>query len=585
MPSYFGGSSSYYGSGYYSGVPVTNVESISSFPSVSRGTVEALVRINSENRRTCSGVSTFPALQGSLLCLSQFPTTSSKQVMALSRVASEQWGKEFYDSNIDISRGAENYLNVGTKLLLHSPSDGNSVIDVTPWMDNWEITQARNSAATLKVTLIDKDRALRPGLDAGDVFYGKFNGDNFDKDYNVRKYWQIEVTKNGDTWKSPRFLLLDYSWSFAESASVSLNFTDYSELLLQDGYEMEDFVSDASKVHTAHSIIKAILDNVKIPYRIEFTDYPVLKFSPKGGKALDYIEKLLYVAQAEWRFEDGTFVAIDRNYNVNGPAQWTFVDRKHLFEVSINHSIRDLINEITIKRAEASNIVGEAECEGGNCIGYQTLSLSTPANAATFVIEEISHYAPTGQYTGTWTDANDRVLANGWGYAGGVPAAKFEWVYEPELTMVSYEGAPGDYTHIAWSGGWTPRYRVVAYGRSIAEAANLPQFDEAFTVTVKNEKNQQTYGIRPDRNQIEDTMIPDSATATRLANLLIEESIRRCYEASWGGAIQPHLLPSQMVKVTVGMGGINDQVFFVESVSKSGSPDSVTMQVSMTRNP
>lgn len=579
MPTYFGGAG-YYGAGYYTEAPmIGDVFSMAQLPTAYGQKVESMAYLPTANIQAVQNLTYLPTLQGAVTSMTQLAVTATKELQSMTQLRAEQWSKGFYDTYA--TGNPINYVQAGVRLKLHNLVDG-TVDDLTPWLQTWSITQSRAAPATMNVTLTDKDRELRPILSEGSTFFGKFKGDNFDQDYNIRRYWQLEITVRGETWASPWFLLMEYSWAWQDGGSVSMSFTDLSEILLQNNFEINEFISGNGTYYTSHDVIRAILDKCKIPHNIQFTPYPVPKYSPSGGTALDYIKEILHKRQAEWRFDGNTFIAHDHNYNKTGPARWTFVDKNHIQQISFRYSVQELINEITIKKVEQSNVVAEQECTGNDCIGTQTLSINPPQGGLSFVIEEITNYANSGKYTGVWLDANGRVLANGWGYGGGTPASSFEWVYEPQMQIVGVETAPGTGINGPVFGSWTPHYRVSVIG---SPPDYGPGVEGAFTVTIRNTASQERYGKKPEQAPIEDPLIPNTEVATWMANKLIEESIRKTDTSSWTGPLNPFVLPADMVKVTAGIAGVENRVFYVEGITKSGTANDAMMTVEQSKWP
>jgi hypothetical protein len=501
------------------------------------------------------------------------------------------WPSEFHKAFIAAPSGSSmstsqplsfgNVLSYGVKLKLYNVSAG-TTDDLTSYLRSWRLEQGRSSPCDFTLELVDKDRELRPFLSSGDTFYGKFRCDNYDDNWNIRRYLQLEITINGATWLSPWLLPTRYRWGQEDAATVTLTGTDLSDMLLQkpkvnaDGEgEFSDYVSTSTHLYTAREIVADLLKKRGITtYSLEFTDYPIAKYSPKGTTVLDMIKEILWVVQAEWYFDRNVFVARDRDYNPSGPAKWTWVDRYHIKQVSCARSIEGLVNQVTIKKTEQSNVLGEQECTGGDCIGYQTVSLSSPANVAQLDIEEIVKYKDSGNFVPTWFDANDKVLGNGWTYSGTTPASSVQWVYEPDFDAT--------FTTSDFVADWTPHYKVVVYGKTATSMPDWPQFDAGFEIIVDNTNNQALYGVRPDNEAVENTLIPNAEYAEALGNKLIAESIRRMREGVFEAVLNPFIMPCDMGKITFGLGGAYDTIWYTELVVKEGTAEAATMSLTMT---
>jgi hypothetical protein len=467
------------------------------------------------------------------------------------------------------------YRTYGLRILLHNLDD-DTVLDATPYVTGWKITQNRSAAADASITLGDVDRFFIPRPRPDSPWKGKLDGDAFDDSYQVRRYWTIHIASAGEWWEdAPHFLQLDRDWNH-DSANpvVTLTLTDYSELLLPSEEELDDFISTLGALFTAKQVVGTILETFGVrEYVLDFEDYELPgKFSPKGGAPLDWIGDLLWVRQAEWYWKRDVFIARARKYSPTGPADYEFLERYHLIGFKYKQSTRSLKNEFTVRKLNPmSDVLAEIDVEGSEAIGFVPVDI-TPSRNARVQLETVAHgHAKDFVWFGEGGRERGEILHYGSNtYGGSTPAHHVRFVYEPIIDVV-YPGQS--------STGWQPRILGAVIGIP-ADLDPIPTgVDPAFSVTVKNTPSQRKFGRRRDKTPIAHEYIPNKEVAQQTAQLLLEESLRTMEQTGWNGVLFPFVIPGMTIKITEGWAGIRAENYYVESITKQGDQNAGTMDL------
>lgn len=452
---------------------------------------------------------------------------------------------------------------------------GDDTIDLTPYVKSWSINEARNNPSSASFVLRDEERLFRPKLLDSDPFFQRLDGDSFDESYTLKRYLRFRILAAGEVYEAPWFLIVDYDWKLTPTeVLVTLSCGDLSELLLANEDDAEDdFLSETGSVVYAHQIVATILQNRGISnYRLEFTDFPISHFSPKGGTAMDWIRQVLDVMRAEWFWDVDTFVARDPSYLSEGPGEWNFEDIFDLKSLSWKKSIRELKNEVLVRKTEkAGNIVGDFEEFDGEALGITDfLPIDPPvtliqADILTAVFGEIN--------TITYYDQNKNplnVLT-----PSGTIASSPSGIY---FTRFIYEPSPEP-----WPAGLRPHYHVQFTGKSKVQEPSFPQGDLDYQVLVINQASQNRFGKRREFAPVENTLIPGKEVATIHGVRYLEEKVRMTNVSNWAGQLNPFVRPAMTIGITAGFAGyITPGFFYIESVAKQGDANSATMNLECT---
>jgi len=152
----------------------------------------------------------------------------------------------------------------GVKLTLRTPEGTHNL---TPYLKSWNISQQVNQATSWSVILKDPTRQFNP---QGSGFYtDKLNGANYSSG-SLEKYLELEVRCAGESWFSPRMIMLRNVWKLTSSgAETSLSGTDLSDMLLRRVDLQDDFVNMSAK-----AAVSQILATVGIKHRLNLGTTP-----------------------------------------------------------------------------------------------------------------------------------------------------------------------------------------------------------------------------------------------------------------------------------------------------------------------
>ncbi|MCB1711678.1 MAG: hypothetical protein KDH96_04130 [Candidatus Riesia sp.] len=453
---------------------------------------------------------------------------------------------------------------------------GDTNFDFTDYQLDFTINEKRNSPTELTFRISDHEGIFNPeNPTTGGL--GALRSD-FNNGATVNRYYQVTVKVGDQTeWVSPRFLQVDYDWVHdGESAIATITALDYSQLLLasqDDG--LDDYVSGSGRIWYASQIIADILPRYGVTQidAHRFTDYPVPKYSPKGGTPLEWMKELLFYAQAEWYFDDNVLVIKDRDSET---VEWELKDIYHLANWKQKKTARDIYNEFVVSKDEAiSSTIARNHCVGRNCLGYQTVSWSQPLNIASLYIRNVVR--------GTidevdWRDEAGEPVTNipRLTHMSQTPMRSVSFVYTPSLGAIN--------SPTAWPPSVLPEYEVIVQGRVVNTDPVMSIFDDKFKVRKKSTEHQLLFGPKK-AAPVNSPIIGTREQAELLARKLLEESLRK------GNTIQtsvnmmnPFMRAATAVKFYVGKAGFPDgQVFYIESISKTGNEAGGLMNINASR--
>jgi len=284
----------------------------------------------------------------------------------------------------------------------------------------------------------------------------------------------------------------------------------------------------------------------------------------------------LWVVQAEWFFDRDVFVARDRK---QGGSDWTCVDKYHITDTTFTIATDGIKNQQHIlKLIPAANELADYECVGGQCIGFNDITLNQPSFNANYEVVEVVNGAA---HTPVWYDKNDNPVWVGPQYIGGPhPATKLRLQYEPKAQDIRTFASLGNTT----VGSWVPRLKVLVHGAPWQSKQGPVAQETEYDVTVNDMASQNLYGVKPADGPIEDQMIPDAATAQYLGEALNDETHRQAFKATMQGPLQPKLKPGSTIKFRVLYGGI-DKFFRLESITRSGDANNAMMDLNLSLYP
>lgn len=444
------------------------------------------------------------------------------------------------------------------------------------------LEESRNDPGTFTLVLADEPAEVFGGSRLGKYrpnggsLAPKFFGDNINANYGVRRYLTVEVGGFGDSYTGPFFLPSSYTWSYNNGFPIAtVRGYDFSHRLMLSDQSMDDFIN-----MSCHAIIRAILKKFGISsVRLAFQDYHVFQFSPKGGTPLDWIKQLLWVRQAEWYWDAGTFIAKDRGYKGSGGSEWVLEDFIDLDNFEYTVDTQELRNEFVVRRVEkaGSALTDIVECRGGHCLGRREEKLARPANAVVTKILQVVH-GKLQEFS--WRVGDEPLNSQPTSvYTGATPAEKVQFTYYPTIRQAGFGNA--GIQSAGWPPGVEPGYMIQFLGTP----NRGEEYEPGFQIRIKDAGSQEKYGVRRDEAPIESQLIPDKEAAETLAFLLMDENIRLTNFAKASGLCHPFIRQAQTVKVIASLAGFDypGHNFYTERVGKNCDWQGATMNLDMTR--
>lgn len=430
-----------------------------------------------------------------------------------------------------------------------------------PWV-SWEIARFRNEPAKFSVELAEE--ALEWAVSSDDEHLASLG----DPDYP----WTCEATwPDGslDDWEDcPHFVQDDYQFSGEEDANkVEVSGTDFSVLLMAPQDEAMDDVVDED----SHDVLAEIFTAYGVSYSLDNTAYEISEMH-RIGSPLDWVRQILEIYQ-DWYIFEGSTLKVKRTVFPATPS-WTLTDREHLKVLSYRRNLNGVYNTVTVERTEkgASNgIVARVEKSGGDSLGIQTWEalFDPPVYWARPVIN-----VKRGTFgTFVYKDSEGGILT------GTAPAASNMYfsATDPASTVVFTVTPNPDATT---QGPYTPQYSGYFVGGYGAATGDAP---EDYSVTYADSADVAIHGTRRYHRPISNSLVGTAALALIYATRWVAEALRTFATAEVEILFNPHIVPGQTVRVTDYYSGIDGDDFLVDAVYHTGSTDSITTRLELSR--
>lgn len=441
-----------------------------------------------------------------------------------------------------------------------------------------DVEMSENEPISWSMTISpDPDRDFDPwNTDA--TYKDIITPDIYSDEFTVKRAWVVSGQVGGTTFRFPDFILTNTQRS-ATASGFATTFTgmDFSRNLLIDNYSRDSFISTGNKIYTAREIIKEILADVKITGELIFDDYPVRQLHIQNTTPIDIINKLLAIPGAVWRFEGQKFKAYQPD-GFGNVRDWTL----KATQWTADKSILGLKNEVTVSRVDTS---GAKEIIEGTENGIREHQLSVPKfNPSYRILQTMNGEIDTseaGQPVGflkkiRWKDEAGKYSDQG-GYSGVAVAIAFVFRAIPEAAGSIYvDPNTGETTEFGADPNIPLYYKLEVTGTPLSmKGITKGTFEDAFSVTMKDEESQKTYGKLPASENIDDPLIPNEywAKIYALRWLLLQKRNLDTFTAET--VFNPFIYPGHTVYMPY-----LDRRYYVERVSHSIRADVATSRIS-----
>lgn len=438
---------------------------------------------------------------------------------------------------------------------------------------SYEIQRRRNQPTQWSITLSNHNRAFREG----GAWDGKLDGNPYNADWEVQRHFTCSMSVAGmPAYVFPYFLQLEFEVQQKRKSSVvSLSGTDYTDLLLQPDQGMDDVViGDGSPAfQTGPAVIGEILAEFEVSkYDLDADSFVIQKMH-RQGTPMDWIREILWVTQADWRWEADRFKTYQTS--LKSAPDWVFNSNLQLTALSFRKAARNIKNQFTLTRMDdVSGLLLDLDTteEDGVVPGWQgPFDFTFPScSFRTKFVQALGG----DLHTFLFLDDNDDTVgfslgANVFSRAGTPPATKIKFVYEPSIAY-QLSGRPYG-------------YKIQVDGKRWVDHPDIGNFDTAYTATLADTTSQAQHGTRPEP-PIDNTLMPNLALAQTCVSRLTAEGVRRGCVSVWQTPFpNPYIYPGQTVSITDYMLGLVDALFFVEAVTFAGKRGSHTMTLECTR--
>lgn len=439
---------------------------------------------------------------------------------------------------------------------------------------SYEIVRRRNQPATFSLRFSNEDRSFSPG----GSWDGMLDGNPYDDEWAVQRYITIEMSVAGQpNYMFPYFLQLDLTLEVRRGQAYAvLSGTDYSDLLLQPDQGMDDVTinpNSAPPFRSSAAVLAEILAEYNVDdYGLDSDSFVIQKMH-RQGTPMDWVRELLWVTQADWRWEGKRFLTYQTSLKT--APDWKFNSNLHLTTLSYRKAARLVKNRFTLTRLDdVSGLLLDLDTteEDGVEPGWQgPFDLTYPTrNMRTKEVRVL------GGRLHNWIflDENDNTVGfkltnNGFVWVGQPSAHKVKFVYEPTLDYM-LTGRPYG-------------YKVQIEGHQWMEHAELGSFDSSYTATYNDTDSQAEHGIRAEP-PIDNTLVPNLSIAQQCVQRLTAEGVRRGSIGVWETPlVNPYLYPGQTAGITDYRLNLDNVPFLVEAVTFRGQRGRHTMTIEAAR--
>ena len=326
---------------------------------------------------------------------------------------------------------------------------------------------------------------------------------------------------------------------------------DFAALLGLENQTMPT-ITTSQNAATAQSTINFICATYGINKVIyNWPDYPIHELKRANGIPLNWVDLLGKPYCASRSFRGQTMYSLSLGGNctttpvtstvglLKPPLQqnWVLTDYKVLEKLDLEYSDPPK-NQFTVSRTRNNNILAEATCSGGQCVG-RTVKASF-GNGATSIHPQVKS-ALQGSIIDFVYFLKDGTPLNASAPSAGpvtspIPIVSVEATYIPAYTQAGQSttvGAPGGYL-VGGLGDYG--YDVVFTGGSDVSAS-----DTIYSVVANNTIAQSEYGLNTEYTALTDPTIPTSLVCADYANCVCYDSVRKSF---WCRVTTPYINPA-----------------------------------------
>ena len=409
---------------------------------------------------------------------------------------------------------------------------------------------------------------------------------NYNSARYITRHLEVGVDGNGASWQAPWGIIQTYDYHAGiEGYEADISGTDYSHPLLQPNQSMAPWNSTSAGpvttngvtrggLYTAKAIAAEILSMYRIPgWELNFNDYPIRSFAMIGEQPLDAIKKLLHVPVATWRFRNGaTFSAWQPN--TAGNPMWQFVDQENCEILDYKYSITGLCNMLTVIRSQSSSVlVGEAEAQLQS--GFKTIKFKFPAKHCRVVAQLYGVHINDPLFPSVFLGPGGIVGPNG-------PATQYNFTAVQNVVSAT----PGLGTMVL-NTAIPAYYHIWIYGEPAAmdDLVGSGIEDTTYTVNVRNQASINVHGPLPDKEPIENVLIPNVAWAQTHGIRTLDERFRLLETVALRTWCNPWIDPDDTASLNVGWLGLypTDGVWCVESTDTTWNEDGGSTTVELSK--
>ncbi len=378
--------------------------------------------------------------------------------------------------------------------------------------------------------------------------------------FRIEKTWSIKLTVGSQTFWFKNLPLIVAARELTSEGYVTVfSGTDGGKQLYTENQEMDAFTSSESHTYYAKEVIIAILRNFGITeYSLNFEDFPIRQVLFSGESPISVIKRILAVRKAFYRMDGMKFIV--ESPNSSAGAKFTYTDYTGMFRFNSKKTYEALFNEITVTRGESSADRYIFEEAGDAACGEKSVTFPELFHCQWHLRE--NYY---GSFQGHRFVTPSGTEHYGTGYAG--ICNKFTFVFKQDIIA---NAAPGKEDLARW------KFEIT--GIPASEWGLIANFDDKYSVTIKDDKLIKAFGSMPAPSQVSEPMIPNQEVAEQYAKLCIEEQARTIFPMQMDVVLNPWIFPGNIVHCKADGSNI-DHNYFIDSndmnisISSEGSID------------